>query len=209
MANDNLPEGRERRVFTSGLKIERRVDDDEASKGPGSLTGHAAVFDKLSVDFGGWREKLASGAFKATLADSDSDVRALFDHDTAHVIGRESAGSLTLREDETGLAFEVDLPDTQTARDLATNVEAGNITDMSFGFRTIRQEWDESDEDMAIRTLHEVELFEVSAVAFGAYPQTDVAKRGLAAWRTEHRDQPDNRVGRLKRLMAHRLDIAA
>lgn len=159
----------ERRARTTALEV-RAADSGR------TIGGYAAVFNS-ETDIGGFfRETIAPGAFAKSI--EDGDVRALFDHDTAHVLGRTKSGTLRLSEDDKGLAIEVDLPDTQTARDLAASMERGDIDGMSFGFRVTKQEWDES-QDPPLRTIREVELFEVSVVTFPAYDETSVALRAL------------------------------
>lgn len=156
------------------VPIELRVEGGESPK----ITGHAAVFDKWSEDLGGFREKIRSGAFKKTI--KEADVRALFNHDPNYVLGRNTAGTLTLEEDKKGLAISIDPPDTQWARDLTTSIERGDINQMSFGFRTIKDQWTTPKEgNDNQRELLEVELFDVSPVTFPAYPQTDVGVRSV------------------------------
>jgi len=141
---------------------------------PTRIVGYAAVFDKLSEDFGGWREQIAPGAFAKTI--KNDDIRALVDHDSGRIIGRNSAGTLTLSEDKEGLKVEILPPDTQVGRDIVTSIERGDVSGMSFGFRTITDNWRTVDEE-EIRTLEEVKLFDVSPVTFPAYPDTDVGVR--------------------------------
>ena len=156
------------------VPIELRVEGGDTPK----IVGHAAVFNKWSEDLGGFREKIASGAFTKTI--KEGDIRALFNHDANFVLGRNKAGTLTLEEDKKGLKVSIDPPDAQWARDLTTSIERGDITQMSFGFRTIKDQWttpkDGKDNQ---RELLEVELFDVSPVTFPAYPQTDVGVRSL------------------------------
>jgi uncharacterized protein len=153
-----------------------------AGKTPG-LEGYAAVFNQLSEDLGWFRETVMPGAFADCLA-ADPDVRALFNHDPSTVLGRTTAKTLRLAEDSKGLHFTVDLPDTQSARDLLTSIERGDVSQCSFGFRVRRQKFAEEtdaagDETSLIRELHAVDVFDVSPVTFPAYPQTSVDKRAL------------------------------
>ncbi|HLO41020.1 MAG TPA: HK97 family phage prohead protease [Phycisphaerales bacterium] len=147
-----------------------------------TLSGHAAVYNQRSEWLGWFFEEIAPGTFARAIR-GDDDVRFLIDHDAGRVLGRNKSGTLRLSDDSVGLAFSLDVPDTQEARDLVTLVERGDITQMSFGFYTLTDEWrEEKREDKStyyVRTLKEVELFDVSAVAFPAYPQTDIAKRRL------------------------------
>lgn len=151
-------------------KIEIRKTDGKTR----SVGGYAAVFDQ-PADIGGYfTEVIAPGAFSASLA---NDIRALVDHDTGRIIGRTAANTLRVREDDKGLAVEIDLPDTGDGRDLAALIERGDLSGMSFGFTVTKQTWDETDPDNVIRTLEEIDLHEVSIVAFPAYDGTSVALR--------------------------------
>ena len=167
----------EKRVF-SIKNFEIRNDDDKTPK----IAGYAALFEEETTIGAYFREKIARGAFKDAL--QSSDVHALYNHDYGIVLGRAQAGTLRLKEDKTGLFFEVDLPDTQDARDLAVKMERGDIDQASFQF-TMRggvEEWDESDEDgLPLRTIRSVgELYDVSICPRGAYPQTEVGLRDMA-----------------------------
>lgn len=155
--------------------IELRTDGDN---GPRILIGYAAVFDELSEDLGGFRERIAPSAFASSVG---GDVRALFNHDTNLILGRTKANTLMVAEDQRGLRCEITLPDTTVARDLLESVRVGNIDQMSFGFRTKKDNWEEVDGQI-IRTLLDIELLDVSPVTFPAYPQTEIALRSMGAW---------------------------
>lgn len=168
----------ERRYLTTGLEVRGKTGAG------GTLVGHAAVFNKLSQNLGGFVEQVSPGAFAKTIV--EADVRALIDHETRLVLGRNRAGTLRLSEDNIGLLAEVDLPETSYALDLARSVERGDITQMSFGFATIRDDWGFTEQDFPLRTLQEVKLYDVSPVTYPAYLDTDVgverAYRSLAAF---------------------------
>src|SRR5437764_788576 len=101
----------ERRAFVvEGLAVETRDGK------PPLIRGHAAVFNSLSEDLGGFREQIAPGAFAEAIG--KDDVRALFNHDPNFVLGRSAAKTLRLAEDMRGLAIEIDAPETPTIRDL-------------------------------------------------------------------------------------------
>lgn len=160
------------------LKVEKRAD----GLGP-VITGYAAVFNKMSEDLGGFRENIKPGAFKKALP--RSDVRGLFNHDSNYVLGRQSNGTLSLKEDKNGLWMEIQPPDTQIIRDLVlAPIKRGDIKEQSFGFIVKKDEWDNIDgekKDKPItRTIIEIdELFDVSPVTFPAYPDTSVALRSM------------------------------
>lgn len=158
------------------LGVETRAED-----GKRTLAGYAALFNSDTTIGDYFVERIAPGAFDAALT---SDVRALVDHDTGRVIGRTKSGTLRLAVDSRGLKVEIDIPDTRDGNDLWVLVERGDISGMSFGFRVTRQEWDETGE-LPVRTIMEVELYEVSAVAFPAYDDTSLAKRSLESARQE------------------------
>lgn len=143
------------------------------------IAGHAAKFDQLSEDLGGFRERIAPGAFAKSI--QSADIRALWNHDANIVLGRNKSGTLRLTEDLAGLAYEVDAPDTQLVRDMVlAPIARGDVNQCSFGFRTISDKWAKVDGDW-VRTLLEVDLFDVSPVTYPAYPQTEVALRSLHA----------------------------
>lgn len=148
--------------------------------GPRRLAGYAAVFDSLSVVMWGFRERLAAGAFAEGLANGD-DVRALWNHNTDFVLGRTKNRTLNLTEDATGLAFELEPPDTQLARDLVASVARGDVDQMSFGFVVLEDQWDLDADEQMIRTIRKVKLYEISPVTFPAYNATSVGLRGEEA----------------------------
>lgn len=158
----------------------RAVSDD---KGVRHITGYAAVFNSLSEDLGGFREKIAPGAFARAI--KEDDVRALWNHNSDCVLGRKKSGTLRLSEDNHGLKIECDPPDAQWVRDLIASIDRGDIDQMSFGFIVRRYpdgsrgcQWIvENGED--IRILTDVELFDVSPVTFPAYADTEVGLRSL------------------------------
>jgi len=155
----------EKRFF----EIESRITQ---KKGKDVVVGHAAVFNSLSEDLGGFREKIMPGAFDDVL---DNDVRAYFNHDPNFILGRVSAGTLRLGVDEKGLRYELDIPDTTAGRDLKENMRLGNISQSSFAF-TIGKDGDswERGDSGDVRLIHKVNrLYDVSPVSLPAYPSAD------------------------------------
>ena len=146
------------------------------------IVGHAAVFNQWSEDLGGFREQIAPGAFAEAI--NADDVRALFNHDTNQVLGRNRSKTLTLLEDSRGLMSEIILPDTQLARDLEALMKRGDINQMSFAFHVNKEDqtWKKAGEEPWERTITKVSrLYDVSVVTFPAYPQTDAAIREMRA----------------------------
>lgn len=160
-------------------KIERRtyvvqdVEARQAEDGVMRLSGYAAVFNDASVPLP-FKERIAPGAFRKTLSESP-DVRLLINHEGLP-LARTKNGTLTLTEDDRGLYFNAELADTQEARDIWTLVQRGDVDQMSFAFRVIRQNW---SKDKTERTLTEVSLADgdVSVVTYPAYPTTSVEAR--------------------------------
>jgi hypothetical protein len=142
-----------------------------------SLIGYAAVFNSMSGNLGGFREKISPGAFKRTIEDK-ADVRALLNHDPNFVLGRTSANTLRVEEDEKGLKINIKPPNTQWARDLIETISRGDISQMSFGFRVKTDAWERQNEDN-IRTLLDVDLVDVSPVTFPAYSDTQIQSRSV------------------------------
>lgn len=181
--------GQERRVFEA--PVEARANED----GERRLSGYAALYNTETRIGSFFREVLEPGAFRAAL-DRGDDVRALFNHDANVVLGRSKAGTLTLTEDDRGLRYDVLLPDTQTARDLWTSVQRGDISQSSFAFTVAREdeEWREMSSEMPLRVVKSVRLFDVSPVTYPAYQETTVSARSQAealqeAQRQAWRDQ--------------------
>ena len=145
---------------------------------PKKIVGYAAVFDKPSEDMG-FIEYIRKGAFHKAI--SKSDARALFNHDTDTLpLGRQSAGTLILREDDNGLYYEIIPPDTQSARDLMTSIDRGDVRESSYGFTVAVDEWDFTDPKVTKRTIIEIEeVFDVSPVVFAAFNDTSVALRKM------------------------------
>jgi HK97 family phage prohead protease len=160
-------------------KIERRtftvqdVEARQAEDGTMRLRGYAAVFNDASVPLP-FKETIAPGAFRKTLSETP-DVRLLINHEGLP-LARTKNGTLTLSEDERGLFMDAEIADTNEGRDLYKLVERGDVDQMSFAFRVIRQKW---NEDRSVRTLTEVSLADgdVSVVTYPAYPTTTVEAR--------------------------------
>jgi uncharacterized protein len=158
----------ERRTFTV-----RDVEARQADDGTMRLRGYAAVFNDDSVPLP-FIERIAPGAFRKTLTETP-DVRLLINHEGLP-LARTKNGTLTLTEDDRGLYMDATIADTSEGRDLYTLVERGDVDQMSFAFRVIRQKW---NEDRTTRTLTEVSLADgdVSVVTYPAYPTTTVEAR--------------------------------
>lgn len=173
-----MPENneRERRIYT--FNVEARAADAD---NPQKIMGYASVFNR-EADLGWFIETVLPGAFTKTIV--EDDIRALFNHDSNQVLGRNKAGTLTLREDPTGLFMEI-TPGTRSYEvDLLQSIQRGEVTQASFGFmvraRNIREVGDKY-----YRDLVDVQLFDVSPVTFPAYESTSVWMRSLEGIRSK------------------------
>ncbi|AXO97160.1 TPA: HK97 family phage prohead protease [Bacillus cereus] len=161
-------------------KIEIREDDN----GNRTLIGYAVKWEKKSLVMGYYRkfrEQFKNGAFTETLRNDDQ--RFLWSHDTSKVLGRTKNNTLRLSEDAVGLRFELDLPNTTLGNDTYVSIKRGDVDGVSFGFSMISEEIQEPDDDLMLRTVTKAKLLEVSAVAFPAYPDSEVSARGYDPYR--------------------------
>lgn len=167
--------------------IERRFAPTEFEvrqheTGGAVIEGHAAVFNRLSRNLGGFVEQIDPSAFDKTLADNP-DVRALINHDPSHLLGRTRSGTLRLSKDNIGLHYEVDVPDRTDARDLLISMERGDITQSSFAFFMIDDDWGQTEQEFPLRTITAASIHngDVSPVTYPAYEDADsgVADRAL------------------------------
>lgn len=154
--------------------IELRAEEGK----PTTISGYAVEWDKLSDPiYGCFREKFKKGAFTKALI--GCDIRALWQHNVGQPLGRTTNNTLTLTEDDTGLRYEIKPPSTTWGTDAVESIRRGDVTNSSFLFSAKggKEEWDDSDPAMSIRTVTEATLFEVSPVTFPAYPQSSVGVR--------------------------------
>ena len=166
--------------YTPG-KIEfRSAHGTEGSVG--TIIGYAALFDSPSEDLGGFTEFIAPGAFDDVLS-SKPDVRGLSNHDSNRLLGRTSAGTMRLSQDDKGLRYEIDVADTVPGRDTVTSTKRGDTTGSSFSFTVKSNEWKTVDGAQQ-RTITAIdELFDVGPVTFPAYTATvaEASRRSLDA----------------------------
>lgn len=150
------------------------MSDIRAEQDSMKIGGYFVVFEDETRLWDGIYEKVSRKALDNTL---DNDIRCLFNHDSAKVLGRNKSGTLTLKLDEKGLFGEVEInPKDPEALSVYEKVKRGDINQCSFGFN-IRKESYEEKEDGLHYTLEEIDLHEVSIVTFPAYPNTEVSAR--------------------------------
>jgi HK97 family phage prohead protease len=157
----------EKRVFPI---VEIRVEE-----GSRMVSGYAAVFNSPSVPMGNVIEKIARGAFSSSI--NSKDICALWNHNPDYVLGRTGAKTLTVTEDDKGLAFRLDLPKSTWGDAVLEAINRRDVEGMSFGFMLKQDDWTKGSDGKWNRTILDVELIEVSPTAWPAYPATSVDAR--------------------------------
>jgi len=177
--------------------IESAFETREAEDGL-FIEGYFSVFN-TTYDMGcGMSESIAPGAFSNTLG---NDIRALANHDTRLVLGRNKAGTLELKEDSHGLWGKIRInPNDSDAMNLYERVKRGDVSQCSFGFYPITEETDFRDDGTVHWTVKEVELHEVSVVTFPAYEDTGVSARHAEYEEIKKRESEAWKAGMLKRI---------
>lgn len=177
-----------RQVRSIASNFKTREDGEEKR-----IEGYFAVFNSIYEIAPGMTESIAPGAFSETL---NGDIRALTDHETMYVLGRNEAKTLELREDDKGLWGSILInPNDQDAMNLYARVERGDVNQCSFGFDILSEETDFREDGSVHWTITSVKLYEVSVCTFPAYAETSVEarkeqreqiiKRQNEAWRAE------------------------
>jgi hypothetical protein len=158
-----------RQLRTAATEFQTREDGEELT-----IEGYFAVFNS-DYDLGwGMSESIAPGAFTSSLA---GDIRALVNHDTTLVLGRTSAHTLEVRQDERGLWGKITInPNDSDAMNLYARVKRGDVTQCSIGFDILDEETEYRGEDVHW-TIKDVKLWEVSACTFPAYEETAISAR--------------------------------
>lgn len=144
-----------------------------------TLQGYAVKWGKNSHKIGGrFTERFQKGAFADSLRSDDQ--LALWSHDISKVLGRTKNNTLRLEEDDIGLRFELDLPNTTLGNDTYESVKRSDIDGVSFGFRAEQQDWENRNTDNIIRNVTKAKLTEISLVGRPAYPDSQVSTRGYS-----------------------------
>ena len=159
-----------RQMRSIASKFETRESEDGLF-----IEGYFSVFNSTYELWPGATESVAPGAFENTLG---GDIRALIDHESRLVLGRNKSGTLELREDSHGLWGRVKInPNDQDAVNLYERVKRGDVDQCSFGFDIVKEDTEVLDDGSVHWTIREVELYEVSVVTFPAYTETSVSAR--------------------------------
>ncbi len=181
-----------RQMRSIASKFETREENDERI-----IEGYFAVFNSNYEIGPGMSESVAPGAFRNTLS---GDIRALVNHDTTLVLGRNTAKTLELSEDERGLWGRIRInPNDSDAVNLYERVKRGYVSQCSFGFDILDEETEFREDGGVHWTIKEVKLYEVSCVTFPAYESTnidarskqrdDILKRKTEEWRIKMKER--------------------
>jgi len=156
--------------------VEQRAYDGElkAAVEGRTVEGYASVFNSMSEDLGGFREIILPGAFSEVL---DNDVRALYNHDSNYLLARTASGTLELKEDEKGLYYRFEMPNTSYGNDMLELFKRGDLSQSSFGFTVEKDSW-RMEDGQHVRYIERVgSLFDVSPVVYPAYSQASSGLR--------------------------------
>ena len=194
----------ERRMTRGAVELRKRDDEKPRIGGYASVVYDGTPGTEYWI-FNDLVERVMPGAFDRVLARGD-DVAGLWDHDLGQLLGRTASGTLRLSQDQRGLAFELDLPDTQLGRDTLALVERGDVTGASIGFAVGDgvEVW-RREGGIDVREIHSVGfLRDVSAVTFPAFEDTEVGMRALGDGGEAAESRREFRAGLEARLAAVR-----
>ena len=172
----------------------RSADNDEKV-----IEGYFAVFNEIYQVWKDVTESIAPGAFTDSL---NGDIRALYNHNTDQILGRTSAGTLTLKQDEKGLWGQIKVNERDTeAVNVYERIARGDISGCSFGFDIESEEVRVNDDGSVHYTITKVNpLYEVSPCVFPAYEQTSVESRGKKARVIRKRELESWKIKTLEKL---------
>lgn len=151
-------------------------------------------------------EELASGVFSESL--KNRDVVGLWSHDTGQVLGSTKSGTLRLDDNEERLSFELDLPNTTAGNDAWESIKRGDVDGVSFGMIVNKDKWGSEDRESGKiykRTILDADLYEISPVAFPAYPANEVSCRSLEGYKEELKETRERELA--KRKLAIELEL--
>lgn len=161
-------------IMYRSATVDLKTRDDSENDDP-IIEGYFAVFNSETELWRGAYEVISPAAFDDTLS---NDIRALINHDTSLVLGRNKAGTLELRTDSRGLWGTVKInPDDPEAMALYSRVKRGDVDQCSFGFNVIEEETEWREDDTVKWTINKADLHEVSVVTFPAYQDTSIQAR--------------------------------
>lgn len=183
------------------LQTKVQIRQDSTGDQPKMITGMPIVYNQKTMinDWcGQYQEEIASGACEKSIR--EDEVVALFNHEDSQVLGRNTARTLTLREERDGVSCDIVPPTTHLGPYVHELIQRGDVTGMSFGFQVVRDEWTwaQNDNEVDSRKILEVRLIDVSPVTFPAYKQTSVSARSRGG---ERGDQICSELQRLAMIL--------
>lgn len=158
-------------------KLEYRNSDD----GKLIIEGLINKTDSFSHELGGvkkFREKISKGAFTRAIERADK-IDFLAEHDSKLLLSSTSNRTLNIWEDDKGLNIRAELVPTSYAKDFYELCKSGLVGQASFGFSIIKDSWKKGFDGVNERTVHDLNLFEVSLVKNPAYPQSNLSARNI------------------------------
>lgn len=182
-----------KRDFKTNFKITRDTESPEEL----IIEGYFALYEQETELWEGSFEILSKGAFDKTL---NNDIRALWNHNTQYVLGRNKSGSLEIKADDKGLFGVIRLPNTQYAKDLYELVKRGDVDQCSFGFNILEEDLEELASGGYRWRINEVDLHEISVVTFPAYENTTVQARSKQIEQLQERKLQEKRNELSKRM---------
>jgi HK97 family phage prohead protease len=162
------------------------------------IEGYFAVFNRETELWPGAYEEIAPGAFDETLG---NDIRALINHDTTLVLGRNKANTLEIKVDSHGLWGRVKInPKDTDAVNCYVRVERGDVDQCSFGFNILEEKIDWRDDGTVKWTMTKLDLHEMSVCTFPAYEDT-----GVQARHAEVEQHKERQLEQRKKLLKERI----
>lgn len=161
--------------------VAERVELRDSPSGGRMAVGYAFRYGAVSENLGGFVETVMPGAATRTI--QQDDLRALYNHDPNNLLGRMGAGTLRVTDDNVGLRYQIDMPDTALGRDLSTLIARGDVAGSSFTFipmgaRSVS--WARTERGFPLRQIRAMKMRDLGPVVFPAYPDADVSMRSLA-----------------------------
>lgn len=162
------------------MKNEKRFTSNFTNLTGRNVSGYAVVYNALSKNLGGFKERIAPGAFDKALK-NNPDIVAIFNHDLNQVLARTTSKTLAVDSDKRGLSFNFEMPDVSYGNDILESIKRGDISGCSFEFRVAPggEHWQKIG-SLNIRTITEIsDIMDVSLVTRPAYNDTSVSVRSL------------------------------
>jgi uncharacterized protein len=183
-----MKEIKEIRALPVTLEIREANEENEKRTISGSIK-----YNTESAEMRDWWgdtfvEEIAAGAFDESL--KTRGVVGLWSHDTSKVLGSTKSGTLRIESGEKELRFELDLPNTTVGNDAWEMIKRGDVDGVSFGMRVTKDKWSQIErngEKIYKRSILDAELYEISPVAFPAYPANEVSVRSLDEYREQQK----------------------